>query len=178
MKPQLKTDNVARIANALPKNFDFYHLGVVRMQSGTQDDLWSHGARAIGFSLEGDLRAALMIRVEFAEDLSVYAEMGNIIASQLATALSKEKGVDVLISPPRMMSAKAASRLMAAATQAGRRFERRTYLHLHQKTVPVDAWIMDTGGKNLFEGESETTEASSGGSFDTDAMNAPGAGNA
>jgi hypothetical protein len=138
-----KTDAVARIAGALPRKFDFYHLGVVRMQEGIQDDLWTGEAKAIGFAIEGDVRSALLIRVEFAEDMSVYAEMGNIIASQLATRLAAEHDLDVLISPPRTMSARSVARLLSSLEQSGRRFERRTYLHLHQKTVPVDAWILD-----------------------------------
>lgn len=102
----------------LPENFDFYHLGPVQALSeatpfvNPDEETKGTDLQGIGYSLQGDVQAAVLLLIPAGLDTSVYSELGNIIASQFADGLAKDSGCDVLVSPPRIMAKAALERLI------------------------------------------------------------------
>src|SRR5687768_3175442 len=94
-------ETLSQIETALPQNFDFYHLGKVILEPVQS---FSEDVYAIAYGLAGDLRAAIVILFDKGLDVSTYSEMGNIIVSQLSTQLSKNEGLDLIVSPPQNLS--------------------------------------------------------------------------
>lgn len=102
------------IRDSLPEKFRFYHLGdVKRVDSPSPsrtsleslpEDSELQGLRAVAFNLKGDVQGTLMILFNQKLDVSTYTELGNVLASKLATRLSEVRGADVLITPPRNLS--------------------------------------------------------------------------
>ena len=104
-----------RLIEALPSDFNFYHLGEVRRQETPSNPLHhleatsplglaSSDRLAVAFSLHGDAKGALVLIFDQGLDVSTYSEVGNIIASRMSTHLSESEGLDVMISPPRVLS--------------------------------------------------------------------------
>lgn len=135
------------IDRALPLEFPFYHLGLMRLEP---DDA-STGALIVGaresdqhilaYRLRGDLNALIILLVDRGLDPSTYAEAGNVLASRVATELSQERDLDVMISPPL--------RLDPAQLQviAGNPLLDRTYLHLHKGiAAPVRLLVASMAG--------------------------------
>lgn len=88
----------------LPASFDFYGLGKVLrtgMISGIEALCQEPELGAHAFALQGDLKGVLILFFPARLDSSLYAEMGNIIASRVCSGLSSQLGLDVLVSPPR-----------------------------------------------------------------------------
>lgn len=139
----------ARLIESLPESFSFYHLGEVRMQDsaapspslrdgGAVSPFVSTDRLAVAFTLQGDVRGALVLVFDQGLDVSTYSEMGNIIASRMVTRLGDHEGLDVSLSPPRILTAAQLQGLM----RSGRR-EARAYMHrqhkLHVLVVTADA---------------------------------------
>lgn len=106
---------ITQLIHALPDEFEFYHLGNVLIENegptgaslaDENEDLAKvlEDSTAIGFRLQGELRALLVILVEKGLDIPTYSELGNVIASRLATRLSEDSDLEVLISPPQILS--------------------------------------------------------------------------
>ncbi|OFZ18365.1 MAG: hypothetical protein A2X94_12515 [Bdellovibrionales bacterium GWB1_55_8] len=118
------------LMNALPEQFDFYHLGTVNLEpehTHPISEKLPDDAMAVAFQLSGDVSAALVLHFEKGLDPSIYSEMGNVIASRVATNLSKMENLDILVSPPRLLSEKHWENL-----SQGHKLTGRTYLHLHR----------------------------------------------
>src|SRR4051812_32425079 len=101
---------------ALPNRFPFFHLGDVELQEaavGAADAALAEtaGLQAIGYALRGELEGWLVIGVDADADFSMYSEMGNLIASGLATRLSREQGLEIMISPPQRLAPRMLSQL-------------------------------------------------------------------
>jgi hypothetical protein len=120
----------AVLESSLPENFAFYHLGTIQKQGeknkapageNTWDDL-----QIIAYPLKGDLDAVFLIAIEKGLDPSIYSEAGNIMASQLVTALDRE-GIDVLLSPPQVIEDERFVKL----SENWRTIVEKDYLHLH-----------------------------------------------
>jgi chemotaxis protein CheY-P-specific phosphatase CheC len=122
---------------ALPRSFDFYHLGQIELQ---EDELPSSSDRiAIAYTLEGEARGALLLLLDEGLDLSTYSEAGNIIASRLATALSARHGLEVTISPPRVLSR---AQLQTVLNTGGEK-SARSYLHRHgSRAISLEAVLL------------------------------------
>jgi hypothetical protein len=106
-----KQDNFEQIVESLPYSFNFYHLGKVELQNHLpdhfQDSLSDESkslASGIGFHLRGDLNATLAILFDRDLDLSIYSEVGNILASKIANQLFLDRQLQVEISPPQLLS--------------------------------------------------------------------------
>src|SRR4051794_39611054 len=95
-----REESLLQVANALPDQFEFYHLGQVSQQP-------SHAhldeVCAIAFYLSGDVEAIMILLFSKQLDSSLYSELGNILASQMATQLSNKSGMDLHISPPQKL---------------------------------------------------------------------------
>ena len=121
---------------ALPEKIPFYHLGMIeasesRTAEGIGETL-SPDRSALAYALQGDLQALLLLTMESGLDLSVYAEAGNLLASQVATRLSQQNGLDVMISPPRQLDADQLATLARRLDDSEARILlEKIYIHLH-----------------------------------------------
>ncbi len=138
---------VTKLLSALPREFEFYHLGSVKLQEAAlaapRPELFPAASEdqvpAIGYSFRGDVSGVLILNVPGGADVSLYAEMGNIIASQVATRLARDEQLDVMISAPNYLSSAALRKLLTGPS----RLESRTYLHhLNDQAVTVAAWVV------------------------------------
>jgi hypothetical protein len=141
---------ITKLLAALPREFDFYHLGKVKLQEAALavpldrfpaafPIVSEDQSPAIGYSFRGDVSGVLILNVPGGADASVYAEMGNVIASMVATRLANDEQLDVMISEPSFLSSSALRKLVGATPA----LESRTYLHHHGSgSIPVSAWIV------------------------------------
>src|SRR4051812_2282889 len=95
-----------QLSQALPRSFNFYHLGKVELQAEIVQphSTPEEGITGFGFQFKGDLNASLILLVEDGLDLSIYAEVGNILASKVANHLFENYQLQVAITPPHKLS--------------------------------------------------------------------------
>lgn len=140
---------------ALPERFPFFHLGEVALELDSRQGLADDDAAAedrarIAFRLLGELEGWLVIAVDAAVDLSMYSELGNILASQLANRLHRDQGREIMISPPEPLDPERWESLLASLPEEDRAPVRRRYLHAHDgRVVPVDTWIFARDRKGV-----------------------------
>ncbi|MBY0470108.1 chemotaxis protein CheC [bacterium] len=121
------------LEQSLPSEFEFFHLGKVsRDRSATFPQIQFIDKAVVGFTLQGDFRGALLVVFDQGLDVSMYSEMGNIIASQLVTNLSKQ-GLDVVISPPKTVGSDQALKLVEQASRlpGGNGIAQQRFLHFN-----------------------------------------------
>jgi hypothetical protein len=112
------------------ESFSFYRQGTVShapVRAETSGASLLESCRCIAFSLSGawgERSALFLVLFERSLDASMYTEMANVLASRLATRISREHQADVTLSPPRQL-ADAALRAMLADGRA----ERDEYIH-------------------------------------------------
>lgn len=126
---------------ALPEKFSLYHLGEVTGQPDAAKGELSSGddSQAVSFRLHGDAEGVLLVLFERGLDVSLYTELGNIIASQAVTRLQQQKGLEVMISPPRLLGREQLAKLLASLSSVAIPHLRRTYLHTNGRViVPVE----------------------------------------
>lgn len=135
------------LSNALPEKFSFYHLGEITLapkdeKTALPSNLQDHVA--LGFTLQGDWQAALVLIFDRGLDLSTYSEAGNIVASKLVTRLSQEHGVDLVLSPPTEIEEKQLGLLEKNSLNSAMRI----YFHSYGKNlIPVQTWIFTGPGR-------------------------------
>ncbi|NBU22077.1 hypothetical protein EBS43_11820 [bacterium] len=95
----------SRIKEVCPKHFHFYHLGEVRLCPILQNRDRSHD-QILMYQLTGEKSGAFILSIPSDLDLSIYLEMGNIILGKLTTALTNSMGLDLMFSPPQVISSK------------------------------------------------------------------------
>jgi hypothetical protein len=122
----------ALLEKSLPENFEFYHLGTIRKNPEAAETSWDD-LRIIAYPLKGDLDAVFLIGIEKGLDSSIYSEAGNIMASQLVTALDRE-GIDLLLSPPQVLDDERFKKL----SENWKVVLEKDYLHLHGKNA---VWV-------------------------------------
>jgi hypothetical protein len=129
---------------AMPSQFNFYHLGQVQLSEneiGFQD----LQVRGVGFQVFGDVSVFLMILFASDLDFSIYAELGNVIASQLASQLSRMKNIEVMISSPQDLS-----NLMLKRLRNIEPIFRMSYGHCYNnQVIPVEAWIVPSMSEGI-----------------------------
>src|SRR4051812_8599967 len=119
---------------ALPESFPFYHLGqICPVPQETELSATESELAGVAFSIdcEGLLEGAILI-VFYDPDLDhdLYAEAGNVIASRLATELSRRTGGKSQISPPRRLSSTQLHSLRKSILNSGV-FVKKCYSHMH-----------------------------------------------
>lgn len=128
------------LETALPERLPFYHLGEVKLSEeilASQTELFD--MEIMGYSFLGEVRGLMLVLFDKGLDTSVYTELGNVIAARTASKLGNEKGLDLLISPPKRLDAKQVGKIV----DQGSMIIHRTYLHVHQGvSIPVQAWIL------------------------------------
>ena len=125
-----QTQSLMQLASALPVHIDFYHLGTVE-QKTTNDSNTFRDACGVAFKIYGDLNGLMIVLFENDLDHSTYTELGNLLASRLATRLQVENALDVMISPPQRIEAS----LVQSLTQKNSSIIRRTYAHFYKNSV-------------------------------------------
>lgn len=130
--------NLFQFSDALPQEFDFYHLGKVTQKPSTED---FKEYSAVAFQFYGEWNAILVLLFSKDLDLDLYAEMGNILASRIALQLNQEKGLDLMISPPQVIQEKTLERMIQSANLV----LHHSYAHLYQNSViPVKTLLFST----------------------------------
>ena len=114
------------LIQSLKDGFAFYHAGVVEPQCSVFHASLSSSLRAsfmmggkchsFGFRFEGDLRGAFLLSVDGTLNSSMYAEMGNILASRLASRYPF--GTEIVISPPMLLNSKRVASLLKLSSRA------------------------------------------------------------
>jgi CheY-specific phosphatase CheX len=145
-----------QLGSALPERFDFYHLGPVALRdrstgattAASLEDLLA-GCATVGFSIQGDIQGMLIVAFEKDLDFSTYTELGNVVASQLVTQLNRRDGIDVMISPPRPLTAERLAKILPALRAPSTVV--RTYLHRtgEKAEIPIHVLISGLGGETL-----------------------------
>lgn len=132
--------NFSEWSAVLPQHFQFYHLGEVSSKAlfnKTENPL--KDALAVGYQIKGDIQAVVLVIFDRGLDLSVYSELGNVLASQIANQLHSQKGFDVLISPPQILS----ESLFENIQRSQKPLLKRTYAHVyHNFVIPIETWIL------------------------------------
>ncbi len=128
--------SIEQLLNALPPNFQFYHLGEVKINS-TPSPIQDPGA--IAYRIYGELSAILILLFDRDLDHSIYSELGNIIVSQLSHRISTETGLELMVSSPQFLNADQLQRL----NQSNCLKLSRSYGHFFQNSViPLEAVIL------------------------------------
>lgn len=130
---------------ALPKQFQFYHLGSVELIRTPEPEpspvgLPIEDMHAISFLVQGEERGLLILLFDRGLEIATYMEMGNVIASQLADRLSRSYPLGVTISPPKNMATNQLDRIVSSFDGT---VQSCAYLHLHQnRSIQVTALLM------------------------------------
>lgn len=140
-----------RLLDSLPEGFDFYHLGRIERSDSplAGPDLGraqvSDDRASIAYAIQGEESCLIVLRFDGALDRSMYAEAGNILASQFVADLERRRGVIAVLSPPRELTPRQLGRLLAdpGADTAEPRLTRH-YLHrlTDGSSVRLDAVIL------------------------------------
>ncbi len=131
-----------QIEKALPKGFEFYDYGTVeRGETLSFEDIEFEGKTSYLFRLVGfELGQNYSLIICFHQDLerSKYIEIGNLVASKVATVMS-QKQREFFISPPREIPLKRVSKL--DPTQYNMRIQQ--YLHSNEnRQVPLEIIVI------------------------------------
>ena len=94
-----------------PDSFAFYHLGRVERSEVPTWELSLAGKVGFAFRIQGELQGLFLVFFDESLDASLYSEIGNTLASRIATTLSKNGSI-VLISPPRRIGLESAKQLI------------------------------------------------------------------
>lgn len=131
---------------AFPRNFDFYHLGKVellRTEHSADLPLQSPDfvapGKAIAFSLYGDFRAVLVLWFPSELDQDIYTELGNLLASKVASQLSKDNQLELMISPPNPLTDSQWEQLSRKSPILMKGYYAH---HTDRRTLLVEAWIL------------------------------------
>ncbi len=94
------------LEGALPGSFDFYSWGSVQLQSALPKRESAREKSGIFYALQGDPKVFITVLLNPSSDLSLYSEMGNIIAAKMSLSLEKpqETKPTVGINPVRMIT--------------------------------------------------------------------------
>jgi hypothetical protein len=134
-----ESNSLLQLVDALPQQITFYHLGEVILQGSQNQDLADLDSQGVLYKFSGDFNAVLILLFARDLDISMYSELGNIIASQIVQQLSGAKDLDLMISPPQLLKEGQLKRI----TQNNPTFVQRTYGHFYKNSViPVEALVM------------------------------------
>jgi hypothetical protein len=127
--------NPENLLEAFPQVVSFYHLGTVNASapSTTLTLTASELSEKVGllFRFLGDFSGSFLFLFDKGLDLSIYSELGNVLASQIATHLSENHERDILISPPHTLTH---TQLVTLLKSSQPRFQQ-TYFHKHEKNL-------------------------------------------
>jgi len=132
---------LAKISDSLPERFPFYSFGEVSRGDETRftGQLDVESKQAVSFRLLGDPAALLVVLFEEGVDVSMYCELGNILASKLCQKLSEGGEGDLMITPPLLLNEAQLRRLAHSNIPS----IHRTYQHTYDnRTVLLETLIL------------------------------------
>src|SRR4051812_34966083 len=94
-----REQSLVQIFDALPEQFDFYHLGRVELHPDLRCPPDQNNSSVV-FRIYGDLSVWIVLFFDKDLDFSTYAELGNVLASKIITQLNTLSGIDLMVSPP------------------------------------------------------------------------------
>ena len=100
----LSNQMLSDLQSLFPTQLDFYHLGQLELYRRSHRGYPQE--QKILYTLEGDLRGQFLISFPQNQDSSLYLEIGNVLLGRFTTQLSELMNLDVLFSPPQVLSAK------------------------------------------------------------------------
>ena len=139
--------DLEKLAGFLPHTFDFYHLGEVKIESSAPDTILLDkdllevfdDSAAMSYRIHGDLSALLVLFFPLQLDSSTYQELGNVMASQLATFAHQGDQATLMISAPQKISRSQCASLLKSTPSP----IRKTYLHRNpQGVVLLEIWLL------------------------------------
>jgi hypothetical protein len=131
---------LTQLVNALPLQFDFYHLGKVEQQTFPFELKNMNG---VAFRIYGDLNALMIVLFDKDLDHTVYSELGNLLASSLVTRIHQEKGIDLMISPPQAIQHGLLEQVLQQMISNAQPIIRRTYTHVFKNSIiPVETLVL------------------------------------
>lgn len=141
---------ISDISRSLPEGFRFYDQGTVaRVAAPKVTDLLGLSAEktAALFKLLGDPTALLVVLFDNKLDVSMYTELGNILASRLCQRLSENGEGDLMITPPLLLTEAQFLRLARVSPD----FILQSYEHVnHGAVTRVDAVILPLSAEGQF----------------------------
>lgn len=131
---------VEMVDQALPKSFEFYKEGHVALDPSNTTSLGMpenlEELQCLAYSIQGDLMGVALVLVDRDLDVSMYAEMGNIIVCRMISNIGKD--LDVIIGSPKELSESSIRKLCRQSNPVLRK-----YCHYHDDLViPVQTVIM------------------------------------
>lgn len=131
---------------SLPESFSFYGFGAVarareaeRVKSLTEI---LSGKAGVSFRLLGEPAVLLIVLFDSKLDVSMYTEMGNILASKLCNNLSEKGEGDLMITPPLSLTSEQLARLLRTDFP----YIHRSYEHVDQDVkVLIETLILPVG---------------------------------
>lgn len=128
-----------QIANALPLQLEFYHLGNVKMQPMEYE--WFEVCTLAFRVFYTESSATVLIRFEKHLDCSMYSELGNLLVSQIAnqlTPFSEDHQRTVTITPPHFLSEERVAQLLSHCSPV-----KKMYVHFFKSLmIPIEALIL------------------------------------
>ena len=121
---------------SFPEGFAFYHLGKVEKigHSETSESAFLNRV-GVSFNLYGEETSLIVLLFDKTLDVSTYTEMGNVLASRIASRLGNDSGLETMISPPRFLSSEQlqsqVSPVLSALENSGIRIQVQDYAHNH-----------------------------------------------
>jgi len=127
----------SRLLDAFPTQFEFYHLGTVEQK--TLDFSLNEDFTAVMYRIHGDIHATFLLFFEKSLDPSVYSELGNVLASRIVSQLHAQEGMDLMISPPKLLNPDQVAKILKGMSPA----IRKTYAHFYKNSViPVESVVL------------------------------------
>ena len=120
-----------------PESFAFYHLGKVEKISSQEQTDFSNRV-GVSFNLYGESTSLIVLLFDQKLDVSTYTEMGNVLASRIASKLGNDSGLETMISPPRFLTTEQLqsqiSPVLNALASSGVSIQAQDYAHNHGET--------------------------------------------
>jgi len=147
------------ILKALPKHFDFYHLGEIQLTPDSplpstplkdqKADHYIENKQAIGYRIFGDRKVLFVLLIPEGLDLSTYSEFGNLLVSKITNQIQQESMLDLYISPPFSIHISRLTQILHTNQAI-----KKTYLHSYGNSViPIETLILPSIESNLNGGD-------------------------
>lgn len=133
--------DLRKISELLPDGFSFYEMGSVAQARSRASELREliQDKNGVMFKLLGEPAAILIVLFDRALDVSMYSELGNILASQLCQRLSELGEGDLMITPPLVLKPEQLGKLALMNSP----FTQKSYEHRDgEKAVVIETLIL------------------------------------
>jgi len=131
--------NLSQLADALPYELNFYHLGKVEQYFFP---FAFQEVNGVVFRIYGDLNAIMVILFDSNLDCSTYTELGNLLAGRWVTQIQKERKLDLMISPPQMIQPNFLEKLKNRFMLSEQPIIQKTYAHMFKNfIIPIETLI-------------------------------------